>query len=131
MRSVEKYQTFFLRKSGVFQWGTLAWGNLELSYACVNFFLPVNSISWWQAAFEWGGVWCSRQIFIVRKMNDLSSRSYLFTQDMLDSTNSDPDFMNTIITGDKSLVYGFEPETVIFHRIKIRRAHWTLPHSNL
>ncbi|XP_049525005.1 protein GVQW3-like [Dermacentor silvarum] len=28
------------------------------------------------------------------------------SQDLLDSTNSDPDFMNTIITGDESWVYG-------------------------
>ena len=27
------------------------------------------------------------------------------SQDMLDSTNSDPDFLNTIITGDESWVY--------------------------
>ncbi|XP_013792742.1 putative uncharacterized protein FLJ37770 [Limulus polyphemus] len=33
------------------------------------------------------------------------------SQDMLDSTNSDPDFMNTIITGDESWVYGYDPET--------------------
>ncbi|XP_040357135.2 protein GVQW3-like [Ixodes scapularis] len=33
------------------------------------------------------------------------------SQDMLDSTNSDPDFMNTIITGGESWVYGYEPET--------------------
>ncbi|XP_022239456.1 histone-lysine N-methyltransferase SETMAR-like [Limulus polyphemus] len=33
------------------------------------------------------------------------------SQDMLDSTNSDPDFMNTIITGDESCVYGYDPET--------------------
>ncbi|XP_068201628.1 histone-lysine N-methyltransferase SETMAR-like [Palaemon carinicauda] len=32
-------------------------------------------------------------------------------QDMLDSTNRDPSFMNTIITGDKSWVYGYDPET--------------------
>ena len=30
------------------------------------------------------------------------------SQDMLDSTNSDPDFMNTIITDDKSWVYGYD-----------------------
>ncbi|UYV69968.1 hypothetical protein LAZ67_7001342 [Cordylochernes scorpioides] len=30
---------------------------------------------------------------------------------MLDSPNSDPDFMNTIITGDESWVYGYNPET--------------------
>ncbi|KAK8772901.1 hypothetical protein V5799_012566 [Amblyomma americanum] len=33
------------------------------------------------------------------------------SQDMLDSTNSDPDFMNTIITGDESWVYVYDPET--------------------
>ena len=35
----------------------------------------------------------------------------VISQDMLDSTNSDPDFMNTIITGDESWVYGYDPET--------------------
>jgi hypothetical protein len=38
---------------------------------------------------------------------------------MLDSTNSDPDFMNTIITGDKFWVYGYDQEPVIFLTIKI------------
>ncbi|XP_072145081.1 histone-lysine N-methyltransferase SETMAR-like [Dermacentor andersoni] len=33
------------------------------------------------------------------------------SQDMLDSTNSDLDFMNTIITGDDSWVYGYDPVT--------------------
>ena len=33
------------------------------------------------------------------------------SQDMLDSTNCDPDFMNTIITGDESWVYEYDPET--------------------
>ncbi|XP_050043947.3 histone-lysine N-methyltransferase SETMAR-like [Dermacentor andersoni] len=33
------------------------------------------------------------------------------SQGMLDSTDSDPDFMNTIITGDESWVYGYDPET--------------------
>jgi hypothetical protein len=31
----------------------------------------------------------------------MGSGSYLYTQDMLDSTNSDPDFINTTITGDE------------------------------
>ena len=44
------------------------------------------------------------------------------SQDMLDSTNSDPEFMNTIITGDdESLVYGYDPKPVIFLAMKIRR----------
>ena len=33
------------------------------------------------------------------------------SQDMLDSTNSDPDFLNTIITGDEYWMYGYDPET--------------------
>ncbi|XP_049519121.1 protein GVQW3-like [Dermacentor silvarum] len=33
------------------------------------------------------------------------------SQDMLDSTNSDPDFMNTVITGDEFWTYGYDPET--------------------
>ncbi|XP_049528128.1 histone-lysine N-methyltransferase SETMAR-like [Dermacentor silvarum] len=33
------------------------------------------------------------------------------SQDTLDSTNSDPDFISTIITGDESWVYGYDPET--------------------
>jgi hypothetical protein len=49
----------------------------------------------------------------------MGSRSYLYTQDMLDSTNSDPDFMNTIITGDKCWVYGYDPEPVIYPTMKI------------
>ena len=32
------------------------------------------------------------------------------SQDMLDSTNSNPDFMNTIIAGDEFWVYGYDPE---------------------
>ena len=30
--------------------------------------MRVNSVSWWQAAVEWGSVYCSCRIFIVRKM---------------------------------------------------------------
>ena len=54
------------------------------------------------------------------------SRSYLYTQDsqdMLDSTNSDLDFMNTVNTGDESWVYEYDPESVIFLTMKIRREH--------
>jgi hypothetical protein len=29
--------------------------NLHM-YACMDFFLPFNSVSWWQAAFEWSSV---------------------------------------------------------------------------
>jgi histone-lysine N-methyltransferase SETMAR len=33
------------------------------------------------------------------------------SQDILDSTNCEPDFLNTIITGDESWMYGYETET--------------------
>ena len=36
------------------------------------------------------------------------------TQIMLDSTNCDSDFMNTIIIGDESWVYEYDPETKSF-----------------
>ena len=60
-------------------------------------------------------------------MEMIGSRSYLYTQDlapdMLVSTNSDPDFMNTIITGDKSWMYVYYLEPVIFLTMKIPREH--------
>jgi hypothetical protein len=33
-----------------------------------SFFSPVNSVSWWQAAFEWSSVQCSRRILILREI---------------------------------------------------------------
>jgi hypothetical protein len=33
------------------------------------------------------------------------------SQDMLDYTNSDPEFLNIMISGDESWVYGYDPET--------------------
>jgi len=32
-------------------------------------------------------------------------------QDMLDCVESDSNFLNTVITGDESWVYGYDPET--------------------
>ena len=48
--------SFLLRKPGGLQWIALAWGDLEPSYACVNFFPPISSVSWWQAGSWWGSV---------------------------------------------------------------------------
>jgi hypothetical protein len=42
------------------------------------------------------------------------SGSYPYTQDRKDSTDSDHDFMNTIITGDEYWVYRCVPETKPF-----------------
>ena len=33
------------------------------------------------------------------------------SQDMLDYTNSDPEFLDIVTTGDESWVYGYDPET--------------------
>ena len=49
----------------------------------------------------------------------MGSVSYLYTQDMLDSTNSGP----ALITGDEFWVYGYDAEPVIFLTMKIRREH--------
>lgn len=32
-------------------------------------------------------------------------------QDLLDNANSNPNFLNTVITGDESWVHGCDPET--------------------
>ena len=34
-------------------------------HACVNFFPPVNNVSWWKSLFELGSVQCSRRIYIM------------------------------------------------------------------
>jgi hypothetical protein len=43
--------------------------------------------------------------------------------DMLDNANSDPNFLNTVITGDETWVYGYDPET------KIQSSQWKPPSS--
>jgi hypothetical protein len=57
--------------------------------------------------------------FHCKKM--VGSVSYPYTQDMLDSTNSDHDFANSIITGDESWVYGYGVEPIIFLKMKIHK----------
>ena len=47
--------------------------------------------------------------------------SYPYTQDMLDSINSDYEFANSIITGDESWVYGYGVEPIIFLKMKIHK----------
>ena len=66
MRSVGSHSTsgsqkdgvgnLFFLKPGGFQLSALARGDREPSYAYVSFYPPDNSVSWWQAAFEWGSV---------------------------------------------------------------------------
>jgi len=47
---------------------------------------------------------------------------------MLDSTNSDHDFANSIITGDESWIYGYGVEPIIFLTMKIHKntKHYSL-----
>jgi hypothetical protein len=40
------------------------------------------------------------------------------TQDMLDSANNDPKFLNIMTTGDESWVYEYDPET------KVQLSQW-------
>jgi hypothetical protein len=40
---------------------------------------------------------------------------------MLDNANSNPNFLNTVITGDETWVYGYDPET------KMQSSQWKLP----
>ncbi|PSN38318.1 hypothetical protein C0J52_23219 [Blattella germanica] len=39
-------------------------------------------------------------------------------QDMMDTANSDPNFLKTVITGDETSVYGYDPET------KMQSSQW-------
>ena len=82
-----------------------AWGDLEPSYACVNFIPRLNSVI--DGKQHLSEVVFSALVGFSLKgklRDDLVSGSYPCTQNMLDSTNSDADCMNTIITGDESWV---------------------------
>ena len=45
------------------------------------------------------------------------------SEDMLDLANHDPEFIKTIITGDETWVYGYDPET------KFQSSQWKHPQS--
>ena len=45
------------------------------------------------------------------------------SEDMLDLTNHDPEFIKAIITGDETWVYGYNPET------KFQSSQWKHPES--
>jgi hypothetical protein len=44
-------------------------------------------------------------------------------QHLLETANSDPDFLKKVITGDESWVYGYDPET------KAQSSRWKSPES--
>ena len=113
-------------KVSYLQWSALAWGDLELSYAYVNVFPPVNSVSWWQEAFDWDSVYCSRRIFIARKMTELQKERTWFIHFWRKT--------RLLISGEiakkKSDKVRCSSSSVIFLTMKNRREHWTLLHSN-
>jgi hypothetical protein len=47
------------------------------------------------------------------------------SQHILDSTHSDPEFMNTIITGDVSCVYGYKPHRTCWTPHTVTLTSWT------
>ena len=134
---LEKYPTFlsFLQKPGGFKWSGLAWGDLQPTYAYMNFFPPVNSVSWWQTAFErvcvlvgfsLHGKWwknCSSALdshFLaispdIRRVRSLANhRSPVFRQKSLNQVYVP--YMNTDRTGGPSMtcasrVQGSPPNT--------------------
>ena len=46
-------------------------------------------------------------------------------QDMLDYANTDPEFLNILITGDESWVYGYDPET----KVQLSVATFNIPEA--
>ena len=113
---LEKYPAFFFAKTWWISIKPACMRDLEPSYTCVNFFLHVNSVSWWQAIFGWGSVQCSLRIFIVRIMT--GSGSYPYTE------NSSPVVMVFMKSGSlfmessMSWMYGYNPETKSFRHFK-------------
>ena len=53
----------------------------------------------------------------------LTKQQKEISEDMLNLANHDPEFIKTIITGDESWVYGYDPET------KFQSSQWKHPES--
>ena len=65
-----------------------------------------------------GPVLCARELVHNGAVTAVILASWRQISDVLD-----PDFMNTVITGDESWVYGYDPEPVTFLTMKIRQEH--------
>jgi len=93
------------------------------------FFPLVNSVSWWQAEFEWGSVLCSRGIFIVRKIMERLGQRTRFRVFF-----SDISWYQDSKELDEPQESGFSPKNlnqvrcssnfVIFLTMEIRREHY-------
>ena len=58
------------------------------------------------------------------EMNTIPKEAFQkVAQDLLDTTSTDPEFLNTVITGDESWVYGYDLET------KAQSLQWKHPKS--
>ena len=96
---LEKYSNFFCNNLVDFNEAHLH----EATSICMHEFFPACQLYQLMASSTW--VTC-----LVMEWFSFWVIS-IHPGDMLDSTNSDPNFMNTIITGDESWVYGYDPET--------------------
>ena len=64
--------------------------------------IPTNDLATWRVSAKF----VPKLLTMEQKQHHLE-----VSQDMLDYANSDPEFLNIVITGDESLVYGYDPET--------------------
>ena len=71
---LERYPILFLCENLVnFNEARLHKATLNPHTRAWIFFPPVNTVSWWQAAFERDRVYCPRRIFIIRRMTGSSN----------------------------------------------------------
>ena len=63
------------------------------------------------------------KLFPQLQSRELKEFRAAVAQDLLKTTNNDPDFLKKVITGDESWVYGYDPET------KAQSSQWKSPES--
>ena len=62
--------------------------------------------------------------FILKLLSDEQKQHRLqVAKEMINRSENDPDFLNRVITGDESWVYGYDPET------KVQSSQWKSPGS--
>ncbi|KAJ4427937.1 hypothetical protein ANN_23947 [Periplaneta americana] len=88
--------------------------------------MGVTQIKEWFNRFKDGRTSAESAAVVERVRNLVMADRRLTMQeigDLLDTTNTDPGFLNTVITGDESWVYGYDPET------KRQSSQWKHPES--
>ena len=61
--------------------------------------------------------------FVLKLLTEQKQLRLEIAQDMLDCVEIDSNFLNTVITGDESWVFGYDPET------KAQSSQWRHPSS--